>query len=97
MKKITFILLIVSILFLFSSCLATDKILYQPQNPPGFLLGVWHGWIAPLALILGLFVDGVRIYSPYNTGWWYDAGFYMEIISGFGGLSLIRKKHNKDK
>jgi hypothetical protein len=31
-----------------------------------------------------------------NTGWWYDFGFYMAIISGFGGLSLNRK-HKKCK
>ena len=74
------------------SCLATDEILSQGQRPDGFLLGIWHGWMAPFALIVGIFVDGVRIYAPYNNGWWYDAGFYMAIISGFGGLSLFRKK-----
>jgi hypothetical protein len=41
---------------------------------------------------MGLFQDGVRIYEVNNSGWWYDFGFYMAIISGFGGLSLFRKE-----
>ncbi|NCB02775.1 MAG: hypothetical protein EOM67_11505 [Spirochaetia bacterium] len=94
MKKVYLFLLILFVIFLSTSCLATDNILQQ-REPAGFLLGIWHGWTAPLALILGFFVDDIRIYSPNNTGWWYDAGFYMAIISGFGGLSLVRK--NKDK
>jgi hypothetical protein len=96
MKKIALIIMIIGIVLFLSSCLATDEII-QTQKPAGFLLGIWHGWIAPFSLILGLFMDGVRIYSPYNTGWWYDAGFYMAIISGFGGLSLIRRKKSNDR
>jgi hypothetical protein len=64
---------------------------YGPTEPAGFFSGVWHGWIAPVSLIVGLFKDGVRIYEPYNTGWWYDFGFYIAVIAGFGGLALSRK------
>lgn len=32
------------------------------------------------------------IYEVVNAGWWYDLGFYLAVISGFGGLSLTRKK-----
>ncbi len=60
--------------------------------PSGFFKGVWHGWIAPFSLLFGFFNDTTRIYDPNNTGWWYDFGFYMAIISGFGGLSLARIK-----
>jgi hypothetical protein len=63
-----------------------------PEAPAGFFTGVWHGWIAPLSLIAGLFKDGVRVYEVNNTGWWYDLGYYMAIIAGFGSLSLLRKK-----
>ncbi len=61
------------------------------RGPAGFFKGVWHGWVAPLSLIVGFFNDSTRIYEPNNTGWWYDFGFYMAVISGFGGLSLARK------
>jgi hypothetical protein len=69
---------------------------YQPAEPAGFFSGVWHGWIAPLSLVVGIFSDTVRIYEPNNTGWWYDLGFYMAIISGFGGLALSRRKKQRD-
>ncbi|MBT4036161.1 MAG: hypothetical protein HOB84_05555 [Candidatus Marinimicrobia bacterium] len=62
------------------------------QAPSGFFSGVWHGWVAPFSLIVGFFNDHTRVYDPNNTGWWYDFGFYMAVISGFGGLSLARKK-----
>ncbi len=65
---------------------------WSPFEPAGFFSGVWHGWIAPLSLIVSMFSDEVRIYEPFNTGWWYDAGFYIAIISGFGGVALSRKK-----
>jgi hypothetical protein len=63
-----------------------------PDDPAGFFMGIWHGWIAPLSLILGFFNPEIRLYEIHNTGWWYDFGFYMAIISGFGGLSFFRKK-----
>lgn len=67
-------------------------------EPAGFLRGIWHGWIAPISLIVSIFDDSVSIYQPINTGFWYEFGFYMAIIGGFGGLSLARKKkHNRDK
>jgi hypothetical protein len=68
----------------------------SPNEPAGFFMGVWHGWIAPLSLIVGIFKDGISIYEPHNTGWWYDFGFYISIIAGFGGIALSRKhKHRK--
>lgn len=61
-------------------------------NPAGFFTGIWHGWIAPISLIISLFNKDVGIYEAYNTGFWYDLGYYMAIISGFGGLALSRRK-----
>jgi len=62
----------------------------------GFFMGIWHGWIAPISLVFGIFRDDIRVYEVYNTGWFYDFGFYMAIISGFGGLSIFRKAKDKD-
>ena len=61
------------------------------EDPDGFFWGVWHGWIAPISLIWGLFDCNIRVYEPINTGWWYDFGFYMAIVGGFGGLSFVRR------
>ena len=67
------------------------------DHPAGFFWGVWHGWIAPFSLIIGLFKDDIRIYEIYNSGWWYDLGFYIAIISGFGGVSLSRRKRRNKR
>jgi hypothetical protein len=64
---------------------------YTKDTPAGFFTGIWHGWIAPLSLIVSIFNHSIRIYETNNTGWWYDLGFYMAVISGFGGLALSRK------
>ncbi|AUS98667.1 hypothetical protein CDQ84_06065 [Clostridium thermosuccinogenes] len=64
------------------------------NDPAGFFWGIWHGWIAPISLILGLFDKNIRLYETANSGWWYDFGFYIAVISGFGGLSLFRKKNS---
>jgi hypothetical protein len=65
---------------------------YDAASPAGFLSGIWHGWIAPVSLVIGLFDNTTRIYEPNNTGWFYDLGYYIAIIGGFGGISLTRNK-----
>lgn len=95
MKKIILMVLILISLTLLVSCIPGDG-KNTTDNPAGFLWGVWHGWVAPISLILSLFRDNIRIYEIANTGFWYDFGFYISIISGFGGLSLFRRKKKKD-
>lgn len=90
-RKRYLLLVIISLLILLSGCMPGDGS-YTKDNPAGFLSGIWHGWLAPLSLLWSLLNPEIRIYEPINTGWWYDFGFYMAIISGFGGLSLSRKK-----
>lgn len=97
MKKILiFAVLLVIMTLLITGCAPGDGSI-DPARPAGFLWGVWHGWIAPISLIVGLFNKSIRVYETVNTGWWYDFGFYIAIISGFGGLSLTRGKKKKDK
>jgi hypothetical protein len=96
MKKPATSVQIFSLLFLIiflSSCLPGGGN-YSPLDPAGFFTGIWHGWIAPISLILGLFNKDITIYESFNTGWWYDFGFYISIIAGFGSLRLLRKKAN---
>ncbi|HSK67812.1 MAG TPA: hypothetical protein VLA21_00960 [Candidatus Limnocylindria bacterium] len=61
----------------------------------GFFSGVWHGWIAPVTLVWSLFSRNVNIYEVYNNGFMYNLGYYMAIVSGFGGLALSRGKRRK--
>ena len=96
-KKVVLLLLLVVIFaFTLTGCLPGDA-RFTAEDPAGFFWGIWHGWLAPISLILGLFNDATRVYEPNNAGWWYDFGLYIAIISGFGGLRLTRKKaKNKD-
>jgi len=87
--------LIMAMVLTLASCLPGDTARYA-EKPAGFLMGIWHGWMAPISLIVRLFNPETRIYEVNNTGWWYDFGFYMAIISGFGGLSLGRKNRKHD-
>lgn len=50
----------------------------------GFWAGYWHGMIAPITFIIGLFDPGVRIYETNNSKW-YDLGFILGASSALGG------------
>lgn len=84
-------LMIALLAMMLTGCMPGDQ-KYTQEDPAGFFWGVWHGWIAPLSLIFGFFNDTTRIYEINNSGLWYDLGFYVAIISGFGGFGLSRKK-----
>lgn len=47
---------------------------------PGFLLGLWHGFIFPVAWVLSLFIDNVAVYAVPNDGGWYDFGYFLGIV-----------------
>jgi hypothetical protein len=91
MNKVVFFLIVLLSITTLAGCFPREESM-PGKDPAGFFTGVWHGWIAPVSLIISFFVDGFRIYEKNNTGWWYDFGFYIAIISGFGGLALTRNK-----
>ena len=47
---------------------------------PGFLEGLWHGFIFPVAWIVSLFRPDVAIYAVPNDGGWYDFGYFLGIV-----------------
>ncbi|VVT23050.1 conserved hypothetical protein [Sphingomonas sp. EC-HK361] len=49
-------------------------------DTPGFLLGLWHGFIFPVAWVLSLFVPEIAIYAVPNDGGWYDFGYFVGIV-----------------
>lgn len=49
-------------------------------DTPGFLLGVWHGFIFPVAWVLSLFMPEVAVYAVPNDGGWYDFGYFVGIV-----------------
>jgi hypothetical protein len=51
----------------------------------GFWQGLWHGIIAPIALIVSLFSDTVSMYEVHNNGAWYNFGFLLGMAGTWGG------------
>ncbi|MEI7885141.1 MAG: hypothetical protein WCI30_07295 [Clostridia bacterium] len=96
LKKLSILAIVLALMLItMTGCIPGDGT-YTTAHPAGFFWGIWHGWIAPISLIVGFFDHNIRVYETLNTGWWYDLGLYIAIISGFGGLSLSRKNKNKD-
>lgn len=95
-KVIVFALMLAVLLALLTSCAPGDGT-NTPNNVAGFFSGIWHGWIAPITLIISIFDKNISIYEVNNVGFWYDLGFYMAVISGFGGLALSRRKKCRDR
>ena len=95
-RKWLLIVVLIMIMIVMTGCLPGNE-KYSLIKPAGLLSGIWHGWLAPLSLLLSLFMDDVHMYEVNNSGFLYDLGFYMAIISGFGGLSLSRKRKKKKK
>ena len=73
-----------------SACAATQAPDAVAASAPDFWLGLWHGFIFPVAWIVSLFVDNVAIYAVPNNGGWYDFGYFLGIaVFGVGA----RKSH----
>ncbi len=69
-----------------AACTATQAPDATAGAAPGFWLGLWHGFIAPVAFVISLFVDAIRVYAVPNLGRWYDFGFMLGIGGFSGGL-----------
>jgi len=51
----------------------------------GFWLGLWQGFIAPIAFVVSLFNHSVGIYEVHNNGGWYNFGFLVGVSIFFSG------------
>ncbi len=79
-----FRVLSVTAFLLLAACAKQVPSAVQPEAP-GFLLGLWHGFIFPVAWFLSLIVPDVAIYAVPNNGGWYDFGYFLGIcVFGVG-------------
>ncbi|HEY9554866.1 MAG TPA: hypothetical protein VIR62_14865 [Allosphingosinicella sp.] len=76
-------------LTLLAAC-ATQVSAGVEAGSPGFLYGLWHGFIFPVAWILSLFMPDVAVYAVPNNGGWYDFGYFIGVV--FLGVGA-RKSH----
>ena len=71
-----------------------EAVEHTPQTP-GFLLGLWHGFIFPFALIGSLFSPDIAVYAVPNNGGWYDFGFFLGVTVLGGGSHFSARKAGK--
>jgi hypothetical protein len=75
-----------------AACAATQASDAVAPAAPGFLLGLWHGFIFPVAWIVSLFADKVAIYAVPNNGGWYDFGYFLGIVVfGVGARKSVKQ------
>jgi hypothetical protein len=58
-------------------------------SPAGILLGLWHGFISPVTLIISFINKGVQMYEVHNDGSQYNLGFLAGVVVLFVILGLI--------
>jgi hypothetical protein len=63
-----------------TACAATQASDAVTPAAPGFLLGLWHGFIFPVAWVVSLFASSVAVYAVPNDGGWYDFGYFLGIV-----------------
>ena len=63
-----------------TACAASQASAAVAHGAPGFLAGLWHGLIFPLAFLVSLFAPNIAIYAVPNNGGWYDFGYFLGIV-----------------
>lgn len=76
-----------------SLCVAGSNSRYKEPsaNSAGFLIGLWHGIIAPITFLVSLFAPGMSIYETNNNGRWYEFGFMLG-IGAYAGNKEVRNQ-----
>jgi hypothetical protein len=55
----------------------------------GILLGIWHGIISPVTLVLSFINKDAQMYEVHNNGSQYNLGFLIGIVILFVILGLL--------
>jgi hypothetical protein len=81
-----------------AACAAGDA-RFTADEPAGFWFGLWHGMIAIVTLVLGVFYDHIEVYERANTGGWYDVGFLLGVLccSGSAHQSHCARRRGRAK
>lgn len=81
-----------------TACAAHQAVDAVTPSAPGFMLGVWHGFIFPVAWFVSLFADNIAIYAVPNNGGWYDFGYFLGIVVfGVGARKSVTKVVYRDR
>ncbi len=84
-RRFLMVVAAMAILGLVAGCAAGPNPVQGSGAEAGFWLGLWHGFISPIAFVVSLFNHQVGIYEVYNNGGWYNFGFVFGASLFFGG------------
>lgn len=70
---------------LLAGCVAAANPASGGSDSAGFWLGLWQGFIAPIAFLVSLFNHNIGIYEVHNNGAWYDFGYIVGLTIFFSG------------
>lgn len=83
---------ILGLALVLAACVAQQSSSAITPAAPGFMLGMWHGFIFPVAFIVSIFTDQISVYAVPNSGTWYNAGYFVGIVFlGVGARSSKRR------
>jgi len=88
------VILLLALALSLASC-ATQTV-PNVHRPPGFLMGLLHGFISLFSLIGSLFFD-IRIYGFPNGGSGYDVGFVIGAAVFYGGIAALAVARSQAK
>ena len=46
----------------------------------GILMGIWHGFISPVTMVLSFVNPAVQMYEVHNDGSQYNLGFFLGVV-----------------
>ena len=86
------ILILTAVALALAACIAKQGPGAVSASGPGFLEGLLHGFIFPVAWIVSLFTDKIAVYAVPNNGGWYDFGYFIGVcFLGVGARSSKRR------
>src|SRR5437764_4077518 len=81
-----------------TACAATQDAHTVVATAPGFWLGLWHGFIFPVAWFVSLFAHNISIYAVPNNGGWYNFGYFLGIVVfGVGARKSVNQVVYRDR
>lgn len=90
------LLLLAGLVVVAAGCAAGNP-RFTVDAPAGFWMGLWHGAIAVVTLIIGIFDDTIGVYERTNSGGWYDFGFIVAVTTVWGHSHHVARKSRSSR
>ena len=88
---------VIGLLMLLAACARqVPEAVEHGAQTPGFLWGLWHGFVFPFAFVGSLFDPGIAVYAVPNRGGWYDFGFFLGVTVLGGGSHFSAKRSRRE-